>query len=101
MKKVFVSHPYANNPHKNKILVDKIVKELDKNDDILPVSPLHLFIFMENDNKREDILDMCQILLAGCDEVIFYMYKDGLSNGQIKELGWAKQLDLKINVKNT
>jgi hypothetical protein len=53
MKRVFISHPYKDDPKGNKKRVDTICRELAERDDILPISPLHLFSFMEDDLQRE------------------------------------------------
>ena len=66
--------------------VDYICKNLP--DGVLPISPLHLFSFMEDDSDREEILQVCYDLIDMCDEAWFYMYGD-LSEGQIKELNYC------------
>ena len=84
MKKVFISHPYADNPEKNKNRVDKICKEvLGKG--YLPISPLHLFSYMENDNFRKEVLQACFNLIDLSDEVWIY----GMSEGCSLELEYA------------
>ena len=40
MKRVFISHPYKDDPKGNKKRVDTICRELAEKDDILPISPL-------------------------------------------------------------
>lgn len=85
MKWVFVSHPYKDDPKGNKMRVDTICRELAKKDDILPISPLHLFSFMEDDGKREEILEVCFSLIDICDE--FWIYGD--SEGCSKEKAYA------------
>ena len=72
MKRVFVSHPYKDDPKGNKKRVDTICRDLAEKDDILPISPLHLFSFMENDDNREEILQVCFRLIDICDEVWIY-----------------------------
>lgn len=39
MKRVFISHPYKDDPKGNKKRVDTICRELAEKDDILPISP--------------------------------------------------------------
>jgi len=56
MKRVFISHPYKDEPKGNKKRADTICRELAEKDDILPISPLHLFSFMKDDSNREEIL---------------------------------------------
>ena len=76
MKKwVFISHPLSGDIKKNKKKVNKICKNIlrkyDK--DIIPISPLHLFDFIEDEKGiRENILNVCYFLIEGCDEVWSY-----------------------------
>ena len=85
MKRVFISHPYKDDPERNKKRVDNICRELAEKGDILPISPLHLFSFMEDDDSREEILQVCFRLIDICDEVWVY----GDSEGCEKERGYA------------
>ena len=76
MKKwVFISHPLSEDIEKNRRKVDKICKgiidEYDK--EVIPVSPLHLFGFVENEEGlRNEIMQVCFFLIEGCDEVWSY-----------------------------
>lgn len=85
---VFISHPYKNDPKGNKKRVDTICRELEERDGILPISPLHLFSFMENDNKREEILQVYFGLIDIYDEVWIY----GDSEGCRMELEYARSI---------
>lgn len=86
MKRVFISHPYKDNPQENKKHVDSICRELAQNKNILPISPLHLFSFIEDDCQREEILKVCLRLIDICDEVWIY----GDSEGCRKERAYAR-----------
>jgi len=88
MKRVFISHPYKDDPKGNKKRVDTICRELAEKDDILPISPLHLFSFMEDDDNREEILRVCFRLIDICDEVWIY----GDSEGCRREAQYAKSV---------
>ena len=88
MKRVFISHPYKDDPKRNKKRVDTICRELAEKDDILPISPLHLFSFMEDDDNREEILQVCYRLIDICDEVWIY----GDSEGCRMELEYARSI---------
>ena len=88
VKRVFISHPYKDEPKGNKKRVDTICRELAEKDDIIPISPLHLFSFMENDDKREEILQVCFRLIDICDEVWIY----GDSEGCRMELEYARSI---------
>ena len=88
MRRVFISHPYKDDPKGDKKRADAICRELAERDDILPISPLHLFSFMENDEKREEILQVCFRLIDICDEVWIY----GDSEGCRREAKYAKNV---------
>ena len=92
MRRVFISHPYKDDPKENKKRVDTIYRELAEKDDILPISPLHLFSFMENDDNREEILQVCYRLIDICDEVWIY----GDSEGCRKERDYALSRGKKV-----
>lgn len=94
MKRVFVSHPYKNDPEGNKKRADAICKELAEKKDILPISPLHLFSFMVDDEKREEILQVCFRLIDICDEVWIY----GDSEGCRKEAEYARRVGEVVRV---
>ena len=94
MKWVFISHPYKDDPKGNKKLVDTICRELAKKDDILPISPLHLFSFTKDDSNREEILQVCFRLIDICDEVWIY----GDSEGCRMELEYARSIGKVVRV---
>ena len=104
MKRVFISHPYSNDPENNKKSVDAICKKLIKNhDDILPISPVHLWSFMNDDGHyRNEILYVCDELIQFCDVIIFIVdYNgvdliDGLSDGQLFEYKSAQRNNKKM-----
>ena len=90
MNKVFISHPYSDNPKLRLKQVDCICKNLPP--DILPISPLHLFSFEDDDSRREEILQVCFNLIDMCEKVFIYNYGK-LSRGQKKEKKWVENLN--------
>ena len=92
MKRVFISHPYKDDPKGNKKRVDTICRELAEKDDILPISPLHLFSFMENDDNREEILQVCFRLIDICDEVWVYGNSEGCNKERYYALSRRKRV---------
>lgn len=97
IKTVFISHPFSNNPKKNRELVDKICKDItDKHPNILPISPLHLFGFLEKDGKyRDKIMEICYLLIALTDETWIYIYNESKTAGQVDENNFAISLGTK------
>jgi hypothetical protein len=95
MKWVFISHPYKDDPEGNKKRVDTICRELAEKDDILPISPLHLFSCMKDDSNREEILQVCFRLIDICDEVWIY----GDSEGCRKEREYALSIGKSVVIK--
>ena len=92
--RVFISHPYADDPKGNFKKADKICKELIKQD-ITPISPLHLFSFYDNDENRAEIMAICKSLIDISDEVWIY----GNSEGCMQELKYAKEKGKPIKYK--
>ena len=91
VKRVFISHPFSSDPEGNRVRVDIICHDLVKQG-ILPISPLHLFSSMENDDNREEILQVCFRLIDICDEVWIY----GDSEGCEKERDYALSRGKKV-----
>ncbi len=85
-KYAFISHPFANNPEGNRKKVDKICKYWVKKG-VIPISPLHLFSFYEEDNDRDKILNICYKLIDIVDVVFVY----GDSEGCRLEKEYAKK----------
>lgn len=85
--KVFVSHPYADDPAGNKLKVDAICKELVK-EGYIPISPLHLFSFYEEDADRDEIMQVCYRLIGISDIVFIY----GTSAGCKAEFNYAQEI---------
>lgn len=81
MKKwVFISHPLSGDVKNNREKVDKVCKnileEYDKQ--VIPISPLHLFKFIDNEEGlRDSIMQVCFFLIEGCDEVWIYGDSEG------------------------
>ena len=63
MKRVFISHPTKTTRRGTKA-GRHYLQGISGEDDILPISPLHLFSFMEDDLQREEILQVCSGLLT-------------------------------------
>ena len=93
-KKVFVSHPFKDNPELNMEKVDKICKQLDE-DGFLPISPLHLFSYKTKDSDRELIMESCFKMIDFCDAVFIY----GDSKGCMRELKYARKNNKLIKIK--
>lgn len=72
--------------------IDKICKGAKG---VLPISPVHLFSFMENEKEREEILNVCLSLIDFCDEVWIY----GDSAGCKIEKEYAVKTGKKVIIK--
>ena len=92
-KYAFISHPYRDNPEENKKSVDRICKYLARQG-IIPISPLHLFSFYENDCNREEIMNICYELIKISDVVFVF----GDSEGCRMERKFAYEIDKPIEV---
>ena len=93
MKRVFISYPFASDPEGNRKKVDSICRDL-AGKGVLPISPLHLFGFMDNDLQREEIMRVCFRLIDICDEVWVY----GDSEGCRMELEYAPSIGKVVRV---
>ncbi len=91
-EKIFISHPYSDNPALRVKQADILCKKLVGEEDIFPLSPLHAFSFCESDDGiREDVMESCYRLIEASDKVYFYRYPEFpfLSEGQQEELNYA------------
>ncbi len=91
MKKVFISHPFRDDPEGNMLKVSRICKAIvEKHPDVLPISPLHSLSFLNDEESREYSLMWCREILKMCDEVwVFGEWEK--SEGCRKEVSWAKE----------
>ena len=91
MKRVFISHPFASDPEGNRKKVDSICRDLARKC-LLPISPLHLFSFMDNDLQRGEILRVCFKLIDICDEVWVYGNSEGCREEKAYALSQGKKI---------
>lgn len=74
MKRIFISHPRTGNPALNRRRADAVCRELLR-EGALPVSPLHLFGFMDGGEMgRREAAAVCFRLIDLCDAL--YVYGD-------------------------
>lgn len=100
MQRVFVSHPYSDNPIKrreqNRNLIDILHA---KYPDILFFSPVMTFDYFDVEEQDEglydEILEFCQDIIACCDELWSY----GNSRGCTIEREYAESIGMKIERK--
>lgn len=72
LKKVYISHPFGNSPERNMEEVNDICRRISfLMPDVVPVSPLNMFSFLNdsNSNERKKALEYCLEILKVCDEV--------------------------------
>lgn len=73
MHRIFISHPYRNNPKRNRECITAIFLTLI-NYNVMPISPIHMFSPL-NDNEpteRELGLRFCEEMIPLCDEIWFF-----------------------------
>ena len=92
-KYAFISHPYSDSPTENIIKVDKICKYWARQG-VIPISPLHLFSFYEDDNAREDIMEFCYRLIDNVDLVFVH----GDSKGCRLEREYAEKIGKPVEI---
>lgn len=76
MKKVYIAHPLrGENRAKNVEEVTRICKKITELfPDILPISPIHAFSFLDDcgEEGEKKALDLCLEMLKNCDEAWFF-----------------------------
>lgn len=93
-KYAFISHPYSDNPKKNRELVDKICRYW-KAKGVIPISPIHLFSFYDSDEgSRNKIMRACFRLIDFCDVVFLY----GQAPGCKDEENYARYIGVPVEV---
>lgn len=97
MTRIFISHPFSDNPEWNRTNVDRICRHL-LCCGYFPVSPLHLFAFVEqeDDEIRSEIMATSFDLIASCDELWVY----GDSDGCNAEVDYARLIDIPVRCKH-
>lgn len=91
MRRVFISHPlYSEGDVAENFTEVDLICRLIMADGYLPISPLHLFGFVDSETKvlRANIMMVCKDLIAMSDEVWSYGDKGGCKI----ERQWAKEL---------
>lgn len=70
-KYIYVAHPFRNDPEGNLKEVGDICRELYKNNpDVIPISPIHLFSWMD---PQEETMESCYDVMDFCkNNVTFF-----------------------------
>ncbi|MGI5865793.1 MAG: exonuclease domain-containing protein [Myxococcales bacterium] len=91
-RRVYVCHPFADDPAGNIERVRVISRQL-LDEGLMPVAP-HLYLpqLVDESSEREQALQLCLELLGTCDEV--RVYGDSVTEGMERELREAKRLGL-------
>ncbi len=94
-RRVYVCHPYADDPRGNTEVVRRISRRLIA-EGVVPLAP-HLYLpqLLNETTDRELALALCLELLATCDEV--RVYGNVVTNGMERELREAKRLGLRAH----
>ena len=69
MKKVYIAHPLRGDVVGNMEKVTLICQKLHQQGEVLPVSPLHAFSFVDPAGPQETVFQYCRSLLLACDEL--------------------------------
>jgi len=95
MKKVYICHPFQGLAA-NFDAITQICRTLaEERPDIVPISPVHVFSYLDDDVHRVLVLGYCLELLETCDEV--WVYGDWRkSEGCCLEVGRASELGMPI-----
>lgn len=91
MKRIYISHPFANDIEGNRKKVTEICRELEAQG-YLPISPIHLFGWKVDDSNREEVLKADLELMWLCEE----LWKYGESEGCNLEEEYATTCDIPV-----
>lgn len=94
MRRIFISHPFCDDPEGNMQKADQVCQEVISEGAGLPISPLHLFSAPGFDDTlhREGIMTFCMRMIDACDEVWVY----GRSRGCDAEERYARNAGKKV-----
>jgi hypothetical protein len=93
-RRIYVCHPYANDPPRNVERVRGICRQLVA-EGYLPIAPhLYLPAFIDEATERELALSLCLELVDLCDEV--RVFGTNLTIGMGREIQYAKQRGIPV-----
>lgn len=100
MKKIFISHPYRNDPKHNREAITGIFLRL-KDLGILPFSPIHAFTPLNEHvpEEREIALQFCENMIPLCDELWLFgdwQKSDGCQREVAVALEHAPEIPIRI-----
>jgi hypothetical protein len=73
---IFISHKFKDNPTENRQMVDKICHYWYRKG-YIPISPLHLFSYMDDDRDRKIVMAISKALILLCPTVAVYHQSEG------------------------
>jgi hypothetical protein len=95
LKTCYIAHPLRGSINDNLSRVHKICQQLHAVGDIVPLSPLHAFDFVDPTGPQELVLKYCLELLARVDEL--HVYGDWRqSEGCLMEIQFARDNGIPI-----
>ncbi|CVK18477.1 DUF4406 domain-containing protein [Sporomusa sphaeroides] len=95
MKTVYIAHPLRGDIDNNLTRVNKICQQLLAAGEIVPLSPLHAFDFVDPRGPQELVLKYCLVLLARSDEL--HVYGDWRqSEGCQMEIQFARENNIPV-----
>jgi hypothetical protein len=71
MRKIYICHPYSDNPYANEQHLVKLCSEIvERSPENIPIAPqIYLTRFMDDSTQREQAMAICIQLALMCDEV--------------------------------
>ena len=94
LKRIYVCHPFADNPEVNASRVQDICRDLVESD-FLPIAPqIYLPAFIDELTERELAIALCLELVAVCDEL--WVYSGMITAGMRREIDRAKALGIPV-----
>jgi hypothetical protein len=94
MKLTYIAHPLRGDIQNNIDRVTEICQALSGYD-IVPLSPIHAFGFIDPTGPQEKVLEYCRRLLATADQM--WVYGDWReSEGCMMEIAYARQNNIPV-----
>lgn len=97
-KRVYIAHPLTSYgcPQSNQDTVTRICQNIAQNEpDVIPISPVHAFQFMDRNGPQDKVIEYCKSLLLMCHEIRFFgeWWK---SEGCVQEFAFATENNIPV-----
>lgn len=96
MNKVYIAHPFGGKQENIERVQDIITDLIKRNEEVVYISPLHMFGQWYDLVSWEQGMEWCLQILEGCDAIVFASDEWQDSKGCCMEMEFAKENGLDI-----